>query len=65
VRRSFQWTSYAFCLVYFLVLWVVIGLKPRGILDFKQMTGLLATVESALGIYIGTIIFALFKKEDA
>ncbi len=65
VRRSFQWTAYAVCLAYFLAIWTLIGMKPQGTLAYGQMTGLLATVESGLGVYVGHIVFALFRREAA
>jgi hypothetical protein len=79
VSRRFQWTAYLVLAAYLIALIVVIRLHPLGILSsgetdtayysnsesYQRMTGLLALVESALGVYVGQIVFALFKKEDS
>ena len=65
VKRSFQTTAYWLIGSYAFVLLLVINLRGQGILNqFGQMTALLSTVESGLGVYIGQIVFALFKKEE-
>lgn len=65
VKRSYQWMTYFLLVLYFLVIVMIINLRGSGALpQFSQMTALLATVESGLGVYIGTIVFTLFKKEE-
>ncbi len=65
VKRSYQWMTYFLLVLYFFVIVMIINLRGAGILpQFSQMTALLATVESGLGVYIGTIVLALFKKEE-
>jgi hypothetical protein len=65
VKRSFQMTAYWLIGTYTFVLLLVINLRGQGILNqFGQMTAMLSTVESGLGVYIGQIVFALFKKEE-
>ncbi len=63
VSRSFQWITYMLLLGYGLGFLFVMGLKPRGALNFQQMSILLTLLEGGLGVYIGRIVFALFKKE--
>ncbi len=60
--RSLQWTGYIVCALYLLVICFIIGLPPQGKLSYQQMTGMLALAESALGMYVGTIVFSLFKR---
>ena len=64
VKRSYQWMAYFLLLMYFFVIMGILNLRGPGILTQSQMTALLATVESGLGVYIGTIVLALFKKEE-
>ena len=57
--------------VYVLALHYIIGEKAAGVLaddpkiNFQSMIGWLALAESVFGIYLGQIIHALFKREDA
>jgi Effector-associated domain 11 len=65
IKRSFQYTTYWLIGIYVVVLLSVINLRGQGVLkEFGQMTTLLSMVESGLGVYIGQIVFALFKKEE-
>lgn len=64
VSRSFQFTTYLFLLAYGLGLFVILDLKPRGIISFQQMSILLTLLEAGLGIYIGKIVFAMFNEEE-
>jgi hypothetical protein len=45
-----------------LALLLIINLRGPGVITFNQMNGLLALAESGLGVYVGQVIFALFKK---
>lgn len=55
--------------IYVLALHWIIGEKAAGVLadnskaNYESMTGWLAVVESAFGIYVGQIIHAVFKRE--
>lgn len=78
VTRRFQWLSYLVLTIYLFSLLTVISLHPSGVLSsgkpdspmygnsesYQRMTALVALVESGLGLYIGQIVLALFKKED-
>ena len=66
VRRVFQWSAFLLLLVYVVALQTVIDLYGRGDLrEFSQLTALITAVEGGLGVYLGQIIFSLFKKEAA
>lgn len=62
VTHRFKWTAYFALIGYTLAIWMVLYLKPPGILDYKQMSGMLTLVETGIGVYVGEIVFALFKK---
>lgn len=65
VSRSFQWSALLLLFLYLVVLLVVIDLYGRGDLtEFTQLTTLIAAVEGGLGVYLGQIVFTLFKKES-
>jgi len=64
VSRSFQFTTYGLFLLYGFALFFVIDLRGRGVLgQFDYMTSLLALVELLLGVYVGQVVFGLFKRE--
>ncbi|MCG8327671.1 MAG: hypothetical protein MI974_08300 [Chitinophagales bacterium] len=62
VTHRFKWMAYFTLLGYTLAIALVLYLKPPGILDYKQMSGMLTLVETGIGVYVGEIVFALFKK---
>ncbi|MCB9274806.1 MAG: hypothetical protein H6564_12255 [Lewinellaceae bacterium] len=65
VSRNFQFTTYGVLLIYGFALFYVIDLRGRGVLgQFDYMTSLLALVELLLGVYVGQLVFSLFKKEE-
>lgn len=67
VKRSFRITTYWIMGLYFVAIIQVLSMRVQGVLDAQdmgQLSGLLALIESAMGVYVGQIIFALFKKED-
>ena len=61
--RKIQWLTYFILIAYTVIIWIVIGLKPKGALDYKQMSMLLTAVESGFGVYVGQIVFSLFKND--
>lgn len=69
IRNSLRYITYALFPLYTYFLIVIIGWKAQGLLAVKpeesleQMNSLLALVETGLGVYIGQVVFALFKKE--
>jgi len=64
VSRSFQFTTYGLFLLYGFALFFVIDLLGRGILgQFDYMASLLSLVELLLGVYVGQVVFGLFRRE--
>jgi hypothetical protein len=62
VTHRFKWMAYFTLIGYTLAIALVLYLKPPGIFDYKQMSGMLTLVETGIGVYVGEIVFALFKK---
>lgn len=56
--------SYWLFPVYAMILLTVIEMKVPGRISFPQMNLFLALTESVLGVYIGKIVFAFFKKDQ-
>jgi hypothetical protein len=64
VRRSFQWSALLILVLYVIALQTVIDLYGQGDLqEFSQLTASITAVEGGLGVYLGQMIFSLFKKE--
>lgn len=64
VRRSFQWSAFLLLGLYVVVLQIVIDLYGEGNLtEFSQLSAIITAVEGGLGVYLGQLIFSLFKKE--
>jgi len=64
IKRSFQWTTYLFMIGYGLLFALAIGIKPTGKISYQQMSVLLTLLEGGFGIYVGRIVFALYKPVD-
>ncbi len=62
VTHHFKNMVYFWLLVYTFAIGLVLILKPAGALDYKQMSATLTLVEIGIGVYVGEIVFALFKK---
>ncbi|MFN4081873.1 MAG: hypothetical protein ACK4NS_13325 [Saprospiraceae bacterium] len=65
VRRSVQWTVYAVIAGYGLLLTLAIGAKARGVISYAQLSGALAFIESAIGIYVGRIVRVFFPEQKS
>lgn len=63
--RSFQWLAFGVLLAYGLALLLIIGLRPRGVISYAQMNTFLTLLEAGFGLYVGRIIFSLFKQSEA
>lgn len=75
VSRAVQWSAFFFFGLYYVAIFLVlylntIGAIPdpgkqaeAGIPSYKNLFAMLALVESFIGVYIGKLIFSLFKKE--
>ena len=64
VSRAFQITTYLILITYGAGFFIILGLKPRGIISFQQMSVFLTLLEAGLGVYIGKIVFAMFNEEE-
>ena len=67
VKRSFRVTAYFIFGTYLVVILQVLSMRVQGIInaeDMGQLSRILALTESVLGVYVGQIIYALFKKES-
>lgn len=65
IRRSVQWTIYAVIIGYGLALTTAIGAKAEGQMSYAQLSGALALIESALGIYIARIVRTFFPEQKS
>ncbi len=63
VTHHFKNMAYFWLVIYTLAIALVLILKPAGTLDFKQMSAMLTLVEIGIGVYVGEIVFVLFKKQ--
>lgn len=64
IAKSFRNLAYITLFIYFVIIFVVVTLKATGTFSFKQFQAMLGTVESGFSVYVGQIIFSLFKKEE-
>ena len=64
LSRPLRVMTYIVFPLYVIAIVYVINLKPRGILSFADLGAWLAGIESCFGIYIGQIVFSLFRKEN-
>ncbi len=64
IKPAFRTLTYIIFPVYFFAVVWVIYKTATGDFDTKAMQSAIGIVESAFGVYIGQIVFALFKKED-
>ena len=64
IKSSIVTLTYLIFPLYLLVILYLISLKPRpGAFTFENLQTAVAAIESIFGIYIGQIVFTLFKKE--
>jgi len=63
ISRTFQWIAFVALPLYFLLLYSLVAARARGSLEFKAFTVWLTLVESGFGVYVGQIVYALFKTE--
>lgn len=64
VTRGFARTAYLLTGAYALALLLVLNLRGPGHISFGEMNGLLALVESALGVYLGQLVAELYKPSQ-
>lgn len=63
LNSIFRWLPYLVIFYTIAIIAVLYG-KATHIFKYEEMKIVLGSVESGFGIYLGTIIFALFKKEE-
>jgi len=63
MTSTFSAFTYFIFPAYLLIILYVITLKPKGEMAFTDLQTTTAIIETAFGVYIGQIVFALFKKE--
>ena len=75
VNRSVQFSAFFFFALYYLAIFTVLYLNTVGAIpdsgkqaeggapSYKNLFAMLALVESFIGVYIGKLVFSLFKKE--
>ena len=64
VRPFLVWITFTVIPIYIIAFWLVISSHARGDIDSKTMTNLLTLTESALGAYVGLIVFEMFKPKS-
>ena len=65
LKGSIVFLTYLIFPLYMLIIVYLINLKPQpGPFQFEHLQAAIAGIEAGFGIYIGQIVFALFKKED-
>ncbi|NRB53739.1 MAG: hypothetical protein HRU41_39170 [Saprospiraceae bacterium] len=62
VTHHFKNMVYFWMFVYTFAISLVLILKPAGALAYNQMSATLTLVEIGIGVYVGEVVFALFKK---
>ena len=64
VQKTLVWISFSIIPLYVLAFWTVIGWGASGTIEKEEMTTWMTIVESGLGVYVGTIVFELFKPRN-
>ena len=64
VPKSFRNLTFVTLFVYIAAIITVVTLKASGTFSYNQFQTMLTAVESGFGVYVGQIIFSLFKKGD-
>ena len=64
VRPFIVWITFAIIPIYIIAFWSIISMRARGDLDPDTMTNMLTLTESALGAYVGLIVFEMFKPKS-
>lgn len=66
IKGSITFLTYVIFPLYTLAIIYFISLKPQpGPFHFEHLQAAIAGIETGFGIYIGQIVFALFRKEDS
>lgn len=63
VRPFLVWITFTIIPVYIIAFWIIIAARAQGDLSPESMTNMLTLTESALGAYVGLIVFEMFKPK--
>jgi uncharacterized membrane protein len=64
IGRGRATTYMALTALYGLVICLIVYMQPSGAYEFENMQTMVASAETFFGVYIGTIVFSLFKKNS-
>ena len=64
IPKSFRNLTFITVFVYVIAIISVVTLKASGTFSYNQFQTMLTAVESGFGVYVGQIIFSLFKNKD-
>lgn len=65
IPKSYRNLSYITLTIYVVIIVVLVTLKSAGTFTYGQFQTMLTAVESGFGVYVGQIIFSLFKVTKA
>lgn len=63
VQKTLVWISFSIIPLYVLAFWTIIGWGASGTIEKDEMMTWMTIAESGLGVYVGTIVFELFKPK--
>jgi len=64
VKASISILTFIVFPIYFIAIFISINLRASGELSFIELQQIIALIETIFGVYVGQIIFTLFKKEE-
>ena len=66
IKNVLRWVTYALFPIYLIALMTIIGNQAQGEFgqEMDKMASWLGIIETGLGVYIGKIVFTLFKREE-
>lgn len=64
VRSFLVWITFTIIPIYIIAFWMIISARAQGNLSPESMTNMLTLTESALGAYVGLIVFEMFKPKS-
>ena len=62
IKPKLRNMAYILIPLYVVFLTLIISAKPSGSINYERMNTLLALVEAGFGVYVGKIIFSIFRK---
>lgn len=64
IKKSIQKLAFIMIGLYTITLLSILNLRGPGTISMTQMTTMIMLVETSLGVYLGKIVYALFKNID-